>query len=65
MYLFYFMCMSVLPVYMYVCTMSVSDAHGGQKKELDTLKLELWRVVSYHVGAENRTQVLCKSNKCS
>lgn len=65
MYLFYFMCMSVLPVYMYVSTMSMSDARGGQKKELDPLELELWRIVSYRVGAENRTQVLCKSNKCS
>lgn len=45
--------------------MCVPDAHGGQKRELDPLKLELWMVVSHYVGTENGTQVLCKSNKCS
>lgn len=30
-----------------------------------SLELELWIVVSHHVGPGNQTQDLCKSNKCS
>ena len=39
-------------------------ALGYQKKVPDPLKLELWMVVAYYVGAGNQIQVLCKSNKC-
>ena len=31
----------------------------------DTLELLLQMVMSPHVGAENQTQVLCKSSQCS
>lgn len=31
----------------------------------DSLGLELQMVVNLHVGTGNRTQVLCKSNKCA
>ena len=40
------------------------NACRGQKEVLDPLELELWMVVSCHVGAGNRTQVLCKSSYC-
>jgi hypothetical protein len=41
------------------------STHRGQKKVMDPLELELQVVVSYHVGAENQTQVLQKSNQSS
>lgn len=34
-------------------------------QRLDPLKLDLWVVVSCHVGAENLNPGLCKNNKCS
>jgi hypothetical protein len=40
------------------------SALGGQKKVSGLLELELQMVVNYHVGAENQTQVLQKSNQC-
>ena len=49
------MCMGVLSVCMYVCVLCVlcpKDRIGLQ-------------IPSQHVGAENRTWVLCKTNKCS
>lgn len=45
--------------------MCVSSVYGGQKKVWDHLELELKRVMSQHVGAENRTQILCKNSKPS
>jgi hypothetical protein len=39
------------------------DVHGRQKIALDSLELELQRIMS-HVGALNQIWVLCKS-KCS
>jgi hypothetical protein len=41
------------------------SAFGGQKTELDPLKLELQIVVSHYMGAENQTWVLWKSILCS
>lgn len=34
-------------------------------RSLELQELQGWKVVSYHVGAENQTQVPCKSNQCS
>lgn len=39
-------------------------AHRCQKQASDLLELELWLVVSHHVGSGTLTQILCKSNKC-
>lgn len=39
--------------------------HRDQKKVLDAPDLELWIVVSHHVGSGNNNMVCCKSNKCS
>jgi hypothetical protein len=39
-------------------------AHRGLKAS-EPLRLELQMVVGHLVGAENRTQVLCKSSQCS
>jgi hypothetical protein len=47
-------------VHMPVCV-HVS-AHRGQKVALDALEQELQVAVSHHVGAGNRTPVLCKSS---
>jgi hypothetical protein len=48
-----------------LCAKCVTGACGGQKRTLDLLDLELLMTVSCHVGARNRTQVLCKSSQCS
>lgn len=47
---FLFMCISVLSVYM--CTMCVSNAHGGQKVT-EPRRLELQMTMSLSVGAGN------------
>ena len=49
-------------VYVYTC---VLGAHEGQKRASDPIELALQMVVSVHVGAWNRTQVLCKISQCS
>lgn len=43
-----------------MCAMYMSEAQGGERRVLDSLKL-----VSYRMGAENQTQVLCQSSPCS
>lgn len=43
-----------------LCAMCVLAAHGGQKRTLDLLKLELQIIVNCHMGAGNQTWVLCK-----
>lgn len=37
----------------WLCAMGVSGAPGDQKRALDTPELELWIIVSYHVGTES------------
>lgn len=57
--------MSVLPTYMYVH--HVPSASGGKKRKSDPLKLELERIVDYHLGARNQTPVFSvfwKSSQC-
>ena len=56
--------MYALQTYLASRLLTVS-AGSGQKRVSDPLALESWMVVSYHVGAGNWTQVLCKSNNCS
>jgi hypothetical protein len=50
-------------MHVYMCTVYMSGVHGGLKKVLDPLELELSTVVSCHVGAGNQTWVLCKSTR--
>lgn len=38
---------------MFVCTAYVPGAHGGQKRDLDSLDLEIWLLVSRHVGVSD------------
>lgn len=53
-----------LSVYLSVCLHHMcAGTHGGQKRALDPLGLELQTVVSLHAGAGNQTQVLCKSHR--
>ena len=49
----YLMCLSALPECMYVCTPCACSAHGGQKKVLGVMELELQVVMSCSVGAGN------------
>lgn len=44
---------------MYVYYMWATGAHRGLKKALGALELELYMIVNNHVGAENRSWVLC------
>jgi hypothetical protein len=37
------------------CTSCVPSAHWDQKRSLDPLELELYVVVSHHVGARDQT----------
>lgn len=39
----------------------LSENHGGQKRVLDFLELELQMILSNHVDTGNKTWVLCKS----
>lgn len=57
--------MNILPVYMSVY--HVHAMHGicrNQKPMLEILGAEWQMLVSHPVGAGNRTQVLCKNNRC-
>lgn len=65
-YLFtYFMCVSVLPRHVYMYTTCVPGTGRGHKEASDGQKLEMQRVVSYHVSAGKQTWALCKCTKCS
>lgn len=48
-----------------LCTMFMPDAHGGQKRVLSPLKLELQTVASWHMGAGNGAWFLWKSSQHS
>ena len=50
------MCM-VFCLHVRLCTTHVCDASGGQKKVSERIELELWVVVSCHVGEGKRAQV--------
>lgn len=54
--LFYFMCMC--DIYKHAVPTGIRGEHQ------DSLDLQLGKVVSHHVGAENCTQVLCESSQC-
>lgn len=45
-YIYEYFCLNV-----YMCTMCIPGAYGSQKRSLDSLGLEWWRVVSHRVGA--------------
>lgn len=49
------LCMWTFCLFVYMCTMCVPSAQGGQKRVLDTLGLELCVIVSYYVDAGNWT----------
>lgn len=54
------MCMVVLSL-VDVCTPHAFCVYGGQKKKLDPLELELWKVLSQHMGAGDQILVVWKS----
>lgn len=47
------------------CALHACITCRGQKRELDTLELELQRVVSHQNGARHHSQVLWKKYHCS
>ena len=51
-----------VPLSELMCTTFMQVSHGGQWA-LDPLEWELSAVVSCHMGARNRAQVHCKSNR--
>lgn len=49
-----------------MCTMCLLGAHGADpNKSLNSLELELEKVLSFQVGAGNQIQFLCKSSNLS
>lgn len=61
-----FLCVGVFVSYtMYMCTVCVPGAQGGQKRALGFLDLELQKVMSHKVGPGNETLVFRKSSKTS
>jgi hypothetical protein len=48
-----------------VCVCTMPRACRSQKRESDSLQLDLQMFVGHHVGVENQTQFLCKDNDCS
>lgn len=51
-------------IVLYYIVSHVCWCQGGQKREWDSLELELSMVVSHWVGTSNWIQVLCKSSRC-
>lgn len=49
--------MDILPG-LCMCTICMPDTYVDQKRALDSLKLELWVVVSPYMGARNQSQIL-------
>ena len=47
------LCMHVFGLHVCMCTMCMPGAHGGQKRALDLLELQLWMLESHHVGVTN------------
>ena len=62
-YLFNFMCVGVLPAYIFVHDL-LACVHRIQKRAPGSLELELVTVVSSLVGDGNQTPILRKSNAC-
>lgn len=50
---------------MHACAPHTCSAHDGQKRETDTLEVELQTVVTHYMDSGNQTQVLCKSEPSS
>lgn len=63
LFFFFFMynCFACISVCMSVCTVCLTP-DAKQKKVLAALELRLQMTVSFHVGAENRTQDPCKNS---
>lgn len=47
--------------YMYICMPCVCLVSEVRKWEWDHLQLELWMIVSYHVGDRNQTQAFART----
>ena len=61
----FILCACMFCIHVSICTMCMPDTHVVQKRVKGPLELELGIIVSCHVGAGNRTQVLCKKSQCS
>lgn len=60
---FYFVCIGILPAYMYAFSLCISSIQGVPERSLDPLELWLQMVVSQQVGAGNWTWILGKSSQ--
>lgn len=64
-YFFYICFILCMRVYACMSNICIPRAHRDQKRIiLGPMELELMMILCLHVGAENKTQVLCKSNGC-
>lgn len=61
----FILCIWVLPYIVCLPSMCVPAACESQKRVSNALELQLWIVVSHHVGVGNRTQVVWKSGQYS
>lgn len=53
--IFFILCVCVFCLYVCLCSMLLFGSPRGQKRAQDRLELELWVVVSLHLGAGNET----------
>lgn len=54
----YLFCVCGCFAFMYVCALCACSAQGGRKRALDSLALEVHKIVSCHMSAGNQTRVL-------
>lgn len=51
--------------HLFFCMYALPGTRGGEKRMLDSMKVELQMVVNQHVGVGNQTRVLSKSSQGS
>lgn len=56
LFLFYFV-PECFCLHVFMCTTYMSGAHRDQKRESDTIELELQRVVNYYMSTGDQTRV--------
>lgn len=59
------MCVCMFSLCVYVCIICMPGACRGSRGALDNLELKLQMNVNHHMGAENQSWILWKSNQCS
>ena len=62
-YKFIHFVLCVFCLHVCICTTFLLGAHGGQKRVLDSLEIELWVVINHCVGAGNQTWVPARATR--